>query len=103
MDNNEVLGHLLKVESEASTLVSEAQAEADKRTLEAEKQSHASYDVQYSSEAKRMEDEFQLLKEKVRQQYQTELEAFRQKTSSVHPDVARFSALLNKFIAEEAG
>jgi F0F1-type ATP synthase membrane subunit b/b' len=102
MDNDEVIGHLLKIESEASTMVDEAQAEADKRLLSAEKQNHAAFEERYSKESKRLETEFQAIKEKAQQQYQTELEACREKTAALNSDTKRFSALLDKFVAGEA-
>jgi F0F1-type ATP synthase membrane subunit b/b' len=102
MDNDEVLGHLLKIESEAAALVNDAQAEADRRVLEAEKQNHAAYEERYRREGERLENEYQALKEKIRQQYQTELEAYSGKVSSLHVDVNGFSSLLDKLVMEEA-
>jgi F0F1-type ATP synthase membrane subunit b/b' len=102
MDNDEVLGHLLKIESEAAALVNDAQAEADRRVLEAEKQNHAAYEERYRREGERLEHEYQALKEKIRQQYQTELESYSNKITSLHVDVNRFSALLDRLVAEEA-
>jgi vacuolar-type H+-ATPase subunit H len=101
MDNDEVIGHLLKIESEASTMVDETQAEADKRILEAKKQNHAAFEERYSRESKRLESEFQAIKEKAQQQYQAELENCRKKTADINSDTNRFSALLNKLVAGE--
>jgi len=102
MDNDEVLGHLLKIESEAAALVNDAQAEADRRVLEAEKQNHAAYEERYRNEGERLENEFQASKEKIRRQYQTELESYSNKITSLHVDVNRFSALLDRLVTEEA-
>ncbi|MDR0456684.1 MAG: hypothetical protein LBH20_08400 [Treponema sp.] len=102
MDNDEVLGHLLKIESEAAALVNDAQAEADRRVLEAEKQNHAVYEERYRAEGERLENEFQASKEKIRQQYQTELESYDKKIASLHVDVNRFSALLDRLVTEES-
>jgi vacuolar-type H+-ATPase subunit H len=101
MDNDEVIGHLLKLESQASTMVDEAQAESDKRLLEAEKQNHAAFEERYSRESKRLESEFQAVKEKAQQQYQAELETCRKKTAEIKSDTNRFSALLDKLVAGE--
>jgi vacuolar-type H+-ATPase subunit H len=101
MDNDEVIGHLLKIESEASTMVNEAQTEADKRLLSAEKQNHANFEEQYSKEIKRLESEFQAVKEKAQQKYQTELDAYRKNTAALNSDTKRFSALLDKLVAGE--
>jgi vacuolar-type H+-ATPase subunit H len=101
MDNDEVIGHLLKIESEAGALVLEAQAEADKRLLESEKQNHTAYEEQYSRESKRLEDEFLAVKEKTQQKYQAELDVCRKQTAGITSDTNRFSALLNKLVAGE--
>jgi len=102
MDNTEVLGHLLKIEADASALVNDAQAEADKRVLEAEKQNQAALEKRYCEESERLESEYLALKQKVRQEYQAELDAYREKLGGARPDTSRFSALLDKLIAEEA-
>jgi vacuolar-type H+-ATPase subunit H len=103
MDNNEVLGDLLKIESEAAALVDDAQAEADRRILEAEKQNHAAYEKHYADEGEKREYEFRSSQERVRQQYQTELETYRNTIAAINSDTGQFSALLNKLVAEEAG
>lgn len=102
MDNDEILGHLLKIEAEAVALVNDAQAEADRRVLEAEKQNHAAYDEGYARENERLEQEFRQSQENVRRQYQAELDAYRQELSSIAANTDRFAGLLNSFIAGEA-
>lgn len=102
MDSNEVLGHLLKIESEAATLVSDAQAEADKRVLEAERQNHAVCEERYCRESEKLENELRILKEQAQRRYQTELEGYSEHITSVCVDTNRFTALLDRLIAEEA-
>jgi vacuolar-type H+-ATPase subunit H len=101
MDNTEVLGHLLKIESEAALLVDEAQAEADKRIAEAERQNRAAYDERYRMEFERLENELLKSKELARQHYREELDAYIEKISSVNADTGRFSILLDKYISED--
>jgi F0F1-type ATP synthase membrane subunit b/b' len=98
MDNDEILGHLLKIESEAIALVHDAQAEADRRVLEAEKLNHAAYDERYAAENEKLENEFRQLQEEVRRQYQAELDAYRQELSSVNVDTDRFADLLDTLV-----
>ena len=102
MDNNEVLDHLLKVESEAAALVGNAQTEADRRVEEAEKERRAAYDEYYHRESERLESELKKSKELTQRQYQEELDAYKQKISSLSIEMDRFSVLLDKFIAEDA-
>jgi vacuolar-type H+-ATPase subunit H len=101
MDNNEVLDHLLKIESEAAELVNDAQAEADRRVTEAEKQNRAAYDKRFLEENQRLEKEFLQSKELSRQQYQKELETYKEKISSFHVNNDRFSNLLDSLILGE--
>ena len=101
MDNDEVLGHLLKIESDAAALVNDAQTEADRRIAEAEKQNRASYEERYHAELKRLENEFQKCRELVQQQYQEEIDTYREEVSSVNVDVNAFSVLLDRLVAEE--
>jgi len=101
MDNNEVLDHLLKIESEAAALVDGAQAEADKRITEAEKQNRAAFDKRFREENERLENEFLQSKDAARQQYQKELEAYKEKISLVHINNERFSDLLDSLVLGE--
>jgi F0F1-type ATP synthase membrane subunit b/b' len=102
MEKDEVLGHLLKIESEAAALVNDAQAEADRRVTEAEKQNRAGYEERYQNELKRLEDEEKKHRENLRLQYREEIDAYRKEISSVNADVNAFSALLDKLIAGES-
>ena len=102
MDNDEVLGHLLKIESEAAALVNDAQEEADKRTAEAEQQGRVLYEERYHQESERLENELQQSKERIRQHYQKELEACNEKIAAIPVDANSFSALLNRFVTEDS-
>ena len=101
MDNSEVLGHLLKIEYEADALVNDAQAEADRRMTEAEKLNRTAYDERLHAETEKLEKEFQIAKDSIRQLYQEELEAYMENISSVKADAGRFSALLDRFVLGE--
>ena len=101
MDNDEVLGHLLKIEAEATALVLDAQTEADKRIAESEKQNRILYEEHYQNELTKQENKFQAFKKQIQQNYQEELDAYKEKISEVYVDTNAFSALLNKFITGE--
>jgi len=101
MDNKEVIDHLLKIESEAAALVNDAQAEADNRITEAEKQNRAVYEKRFLEENQRLEKEFLQSKELARQQYRKELETYKEKISSVNVNNDRFSALLDSLVLGE--
>ena len=101
MDNDEILGHLLKIESEAAAMVDDAQAEADRRILEAERQNHANFEERYQRESEKLENEFNAIKQDAHRQYQAELDAYRETISSVSVDVNRFTVLLDRLVTEE--
>ena len=101
MDDEEVLGHLLKIESEAAALVNDAQAEADRRVAGGEKQNRAGYEERYRVEAERLEAEFKKSKELIKEQYHKELDAYREKLTSLETDMTAFSAMLDRFVAED--
>jgi len=101
MDNNEVLDHLLEIEAEAAALVNEAQAEADKRITEAEKQNRAAYDKRFVEENQRLEKEFLQIKEQAREQFRKELETYKDKISSINVNNDRFSSLLDSLVLGE--
>jgi len=101
MDNKEVIDHLLKIESDAAALVNDAQAEADRRITEAEKENRAAFDKRFLEENQRLEKEFLQAKELARQQYQKELETYKEKISSIPVNNDRFSSLLDSLVLGE--
>ena len=91
--DQEVLRHLLKVESQASVLVDEAQAEADHRVAEAEKERRARYDEQYSKEAAALEGDYEKAVLAVKEDYQKQLQAYRDSLTVITIQKAAFSTL----------
>ena len=98
MNDEDALGRLLKIEAEAAALVNDAQAEADRRAAEGERQSRDASEERYRAEAEALEREYQNEKEHVKNQYQNELAAYREKLSAIRGDMDRFSALLDRLI-----
>ena len=101
MDNSAVLDHLYKIESEAALLVSEAQAEADRRVAEAGKLHRAAYEDRCRIESKKLETELSELNEQAQRHFREEMEAYREAISSVAVDTGSFSVLLDRLIAGE--
>ncbi|MDR0878803.1 MAG: hypothetical protein LBN21_12185 [Treponema sp.] len=99
-DNDGVLAHLLKVESEAAALVDDAQAEADRRITDGEKQNRAAYDERYGREAAEEEADYQKEIESVKNQYKKELEAYKEKLNAINADTGRFEALMEELLAK---
>ena len=99
MYNDDVLENILKIEAQASALVKDAQAEADRRIIEAEKINRIHYDESYQKEAEKLENELIDLKNKIKQQYQEELKAYKEKISNLCVNRENFFSLLNELIA----
>jgi F0F1-type ATP synthase membrane subunit b/b' len=97
-DNGEpdVLQHLLQVESQASGLVDEAQAEADRRVAESEKENRARYDERYSREAAKLNGAYETAVLAVKEDYTRQLDAYRESLSAMPVDRAAFSALAER-------
>jgi hypothetical protein len=91
----ELLGHLLKIEAEAAALVDAAQAEADRRVAEGERQNRARYEERYGQEAAALEAEHAEEIAVVMENYKGELDACRNGLAAVKTDMESFSALIN--------
>ena len=94
-----VLGHLLKIEADAAAMVDDAQAEADRRLAEAEKNNRARYDEEYGKEALELDKLFTEELSRIRADYQAQLEAYRGTLASIPVDQGRFSALMDDLLA----
>ncbi len=77
MDEQDILHHLLEVESEAASLVYDAQVEADKRVAENEKQNRSRFDDQYTQAVALLEKDYQNAIAKVKHEYDEELDTYR--------------------------
>jgi len=98
MENNEILQHLLEIESKAATLVDDAQAEADRRVAEAEKQNRARYDEQYAKEVETLEEAFSRDIALAKEDYRKQLEEYHNSLKALSPDTKAFFSLAEKLL-----
>jgi regulator of protease activity HflC (stomatin/prohibitin superfamily) len=98
-----VLGHLLKIEGEAAALVDDAQAEADRRVAEAEKQNRSRYDEEYSRQAGELDAAYGQEINQVRADYQDRIESYRKSLEAIATDQGRFSTLLDDLLVMPSG
>jgi len=98
MENNEILQHLLEIESKAATLVDDAQAEADRRVSEGEKQNRARYDEQYAAEVATLEAAFSADIALARENYRKQLEDYHNSLKAQSLDTNAFFALSEKLL-----
>ncbi|MDR2377072.1 MAG: hypothetical protein LBD96_11625 [Treponema sp.] len=93
-----ILAHLLKIEADAASLVDDAQAEADRRIAESEKQNRSRYDEEYTQKAAELDRAFEEELSRIRADYQDQLEAYRKSLDAIPADQGRFSTLMDEFL-----
>jgi uncharacterized protein YdcH (DUF465 family) len=99
--DQDALRHLLAIEAHARTLVDDAQAEADRRIAEAEKQNRAKYDERYGAEAAALDGHYDQERASIQDDYNRELETYRQSLDAMKTDSASFNRLLDRFLGQE--
>jgi len=100
-DNNNVLQHLLHLEAEASALVEDAQAEADRRLSESEKQCRSLFDKTYTEEAKRLEAVFIKEITAAREDYKKQLDTYRDELMKRPLNKAAFFDMAEELLGKE--
>jgi len=98
MENHEILQRLLEIEGKAATLVDDAQAEADKRVSEGEKQHRARYDEQYAREVQALEEAFSRDVALAKEDYRRQLEEYHNSLKALPPDTKAFFSLAEKLL-----
>jgi vacuolar-type H+-ATPase subunit H len=101
MDDHEVLQHLLNLETKSATLVDEAQAEADRRIAEGEKQNRLRYDEAYAQEVEALETSFTQTIAALREDCRKQLEFYRDVMKRTPLDTEAFSSLAEKLLFRE--
>ena len=98
MDEQDVLQHLLDLENRAATLVNDAQAEADRRLAEGEKENRAHYDEVYSAEVEGLEASYIQNIARVKQDYSTQLEKYLESIKAIPLDRDSFASLAERLL-----
>jgi regulator of protease activity HflC (stomatin/prohibitin superfamily) len=101
MDEQDVLRHLLAVEAEASALVDDAQAEADRRVTEGEKQNRLLYDEQYGRETARLEAQYGENIERVKADYKKQLDSYRESLDAMPVNTEAFIRAVESFLEKD--
>ncbi len=98
MDDQDVLQHLLAVESAAAALVDDAQQEADRRIAESEKKVRQTHDEQYGSRLAALEAEYLRHEADTGAEYRRTLDQYRRAQEDLAVDERRFAELLGRFL-----
>jgi hypothetical protein len=92
----DVLRHLLEIESQAASLVDEAQAEADRRVAESEKENRIRYDERYGLDAAKLNEEYKTAALAVNADYKRQLDAYSSSLEAMPVQRAAFFALAER-------
>jgi hypothetical protein len=96
--DRDILQRLLKVESDAAVLVDDAQAEADRRIVEGEKESRARYDERYNQEAARLDGDYARTIQAAKEDYRKQLDAYRESLNGMPVRKDDFFALVERLL-----
>ena len=98
---SDVIKHLLGLEQEAASLLSEAQDAANKRISESRTVAEESYKKQYSELLANADVELKSECDKINKNHESSFAAYRDRISASGKDINAFNALLDKlFFAE---
>ena len=100
-DDKNVLKHLLFLETQASSLVEDAQAEADRRISEGENLCRSSYEEAYQAEVARLEAAYIKEIAAIREDYKKQLSAYKDTLLSCPVDRLAFSSLAEHLLFRE--
>jgi vacuolar-type H+-ATPase subunit H len=95
MDEQDILQHLLKIEAQSLSLVTDAQAEADKRVTAAERGNRSRYEERYGAETAALDEYYQKELTVVKEDYNRQLEEYRQSLEAMPVDTAAFCKLID--------
>jgi regulator of protease activity HflC (stomatin/prohibitin superfamily) len=102
MDEQNVLRHLLQVEAEASALVDDAQAEADRRIAEGEKQNRVFFEEQYGRLIRDLEQHSAEALIRLTGDSKKELDAYRESLEVLPLDRESFGRTVDGFLREDS-
>jgi hypothetical protein len=91
----------LDIEADAQSLVDDAQAEADRRRAEMEKQNRARYEERYTREAALLDSRYESELGAIRDDYNRQLDEYRLSLEDHKPDYAEFCRLLDGFLGKD--
>ena len=103
MEDHELLQHLLSLEAEAAALVNDAQAEADRRVAEGEKENRALHDDTYAREVKELEQKYTQDLTLLKENYQKQLDEYRESLRNVSLNTGAFFSLAEDLLFKTAG
>ena len=98
MEQENTLDVLLQVEAKASSLVTDAQQEADRRIRDSEENSRAAYEEHCRAETKAQEISLLKNHENAKKEYNNMLDSFRKELLQINVNREQFRALINEYL-----
>lgn len=98
MENNEleIINHLLEVEKGASSLIDEAQLEAEKTILDAKTKYNKEYKEKYDSIVGLLEEDYKKELQKAYEKHQKEMDDYKKELESKEIKTKEFNDFLDK-------
>ena len=94
----DIIGHLLEIERSASTVLSHAQEEAEKRISVAKTQADQEFKAQYDKIVADEEQRFAAETASVTKKYDDDVAAYKERISGAAKDTSSFNKLLDKVL-----
>lgn len=101
MEDVNILQHLLEIEGQAALLVSDAQAEADRRVKVAEEQCRQAYEAEYQKFITKLEDQYRKDQEDVKTEYGKSLDQYRLSLQDMPRDTGAFSGYVFSLLLDK--
>ncbi len=97
MNETDVIGHLIQIESEAANMLLDAQAEVDRRITEAKVKAENSYKEKYENLMQNLETEYEEKKLQIDTDCNSLFEEYKQKITSINQDKRTFNQKLDSY------
>lgn len=95
MVEKDIIGHLIGIEKLASDLLSDAQAESEKRISAARAQADSEFKAAYEVLIKRLETEYKDKTEKIENTRDADIKAYDDMLCSIPLNVSRFNSFID--------
>ena len=95
-----VITHLLQVENDASSLVNESQAEADKRIAFARSQADSKYKTEYEQIIAKRDSEYNEKIKSIKELHKKTLQDYKTSIEQIPQNIEAFNLFLKKVLAQ---
>ena len=98
MNETDIIGHLIQIESEAANMIMDAQTEADRRITEAKKKADDLYKEKYDNLINSLEANLQESKSKIDLEYDNLFNEFKENITTVSQDKRMLNQKLDSYL-----